>query len=374
VKLLGDAKKHVKPRFKAIDAFAKANEMKGAAADDEYQLGEQLMASKTWPGAVAAFQRAEGFVGGPFRDSREKTGAAFIAWSDELTRDGEYRVAAEKAFEASKVDPATARYRDSAAAIHLALGRYFVAQSLCRQGLKDLRRANEIVASAVPLDVLREAEACAEARVAVLPFENRTRERVRGLERNLGDKLAGKVREGASELVRVMERGETRYRVEGKITQLEVERDERPRVAPERITAAFEVGCEVGVTGPCFEEKAVDYQRFEARARLRLAGFVKVVDDTEQLAQVEFDVSDEDAVSFIGNLSIPVEELGGAKLTPEIDLRAQLAARRDLRAEAVMAARLADQVVEAVAAKVIAAVDAEPTANDPRELEIAPLR
>ncbi|MFZ5477059.1 MAG: CsgG/HfaB family protein [Myxococcota bacterium] len=406
--LLDDLREYDALTFDVIHVEAKIEEMENSSAEQQYQKAEKQLAERAFENAIHFYKAAQEFKRG-YKDTKEKIALAYYAWAEDDLKGNRYRVAAEHF--AAATDAAGKGYKDAstrAGVLYASLGKYFLGADRCRQSVKDLRRAGEFLGADKVQADLAAAEECAVTPVAILPFENPTGTNLAGmaLGDTLADQIGGKVRAGASEFVRLMERASldavlaeqgisasglasgatsklrgVRYLVMGKLTQVKLD---KPGLAstPKATAATQPYDCEKTtsdgktVKTVCETPVTVKYVERSGRIAVRVAGTARIVDvkTGEQLVTLPLEAAFEDAVHYAdsftlnGNQVTPVRKGHRGDVRVEDDLLDLAKAKRDLKSEDQLAAAVLDKLALESAQAVLAAVDVEKEAVDPAKL------
>jgi len=397
--------------FAVIDANAKVGDMQNAAAEQQYKLAETALQAHQWDAAITSYTSAQGFKAG-YKDTADKVALAQYSWGDDELTARRHRSAAEHYVKAT--ESAGSGYKDAgqkAGGIYAALGHYFIGADRCRQAVKDLRVAAQLMGpSAVATDAAA-ADGCAITTVAILPFENPTGQTVAGMALGdaLADQTAAKVSRGASEFVHLMERGAldallaeqgmsaqavaggstsrltgVRYLVLGKLTQVRMQRAQ-PTVSTLTSTAVIPYDCpktnSKGETyqGTCNQDVTVAYRRHDAQESLTIAGSLRVVDvkTGAQLAAPSLSASLADRISYaegfaVNGSSVTVVRRGfnGGTQVPD-DVLELSEARSMLVDEGQLVQQALDKMSGDAAQAVLRSVDIEQQATDPSTLTLA---
>lgn len=402
--------------FATIDVKERIAATQNRAADDHYAAAEALAAANDHAGAIAAWRSAQALVPG-YRDTEARVGGAYFAWAAADEAAGRWREAT-----AHYVDAAASGHAEGpprAAAIYAALGNAFVWSGSCRQAVRDLRAARELVApvptlAAAVQEDLDAAESCAVSTVVLLPFENPTRAAPGGiaLDEAAADGLAASLRAGASGFVKLLERSAVeqikeeqdlsaqRTGVAGKLTRahwLVVGKLTQVRVVAPTITekSATVVGRTASTcpetrsdgtttTVACLKDVPVRYVEHTGHGEVRLGGTVRVVDSRTgvQTALVPFNVREAADVrwadGFVGPDGRPVTLVpDGAPPTVAVQVPPALIALekagRVLPDEGELVQAALAGVYAGTTKQVLAVIDADPPASDPATLVVTAL-
>lgn len=400
---MGRVKTHGGLSFAIVDFRAKQEELNNGAAEDHYVAAEAALAGKTWKIAIAEYDAAQTFKSG-YKDTPEKTAAAYYSWGDDDFTAKRWRSAAEH-FNLSRKSGG-AGYRDAgarASVIFGGLGRYFLGADRCRQAVRDLRAARNGSTDVRLAEDLAKAEECSVTPVAIMPLENPTGRSLAGMAigDTLSDSIGTKVQKNASEFVHLVERtalqiilseqhlsatgvstGDVskirgvRYLVLGKVTQIQ-STSQGPTEARRSFTAQESFECtQYNNKGPyqatCTRNVTIGFLVTSAKITARVAGSIKVVDTKsgEQLATQALEGAADDSIEYAHDFTqdpfdralsgIPDGALGLTR------------GRTSLRDEGEIANQIVEQFSEAAAAVVVRAVDGERTATDPPTLAMAP--
>jgi tetratricopeptide (TPR) repeat protein len=407
-KFLAGARAHqTRMSFKTVRVKDRITEMRGEAAKQAFDQAGRFEADRRWAEAIQHYKLSEKYAAREFNNNRARMADAFVGWSNDLVKDGHFRDGAAKALEAKRLDSGNREHTKRAAAIYLALGKHFTREGQCRQALADLDQASEIMPSAVSTADRQAAVACADTPIAIFPFENDTRTRVRGvrLEDNLADRTAEKVRANASDYVKILDVveidrilrsegiqrrrvasgavtviGGVRYLVLGRIEQLDVTRDQaRPQPKTARYTKPRK--CKEGEKGPCGDDGELSYSLIEREAVVRAVGTVKVFDTRtgEQVLSVPFNAEQKDQVRYAdsvrkdGRAVNNKSELSGLRVTGQNPANL-MNASRELQDEKEMIERVVARIADSVGPEVGRRVDLVETPRDPGQLRIPKLR
>jgi tetratricopeptide (TPR) repeat protein len=169
---IGGVKRHGALTFDVIDVDAFIENMAIAAATERYNKGKTAMAARKFQAAVGHFEAALRFKPG-FRDSRAMLGKTFYSWAETLIQENQYALAAEKFLKAdAQGDNGYRDARRRAAAVHLAVGRYYLDRDFCQAAWKVLKKAMDVYSTPVIGQDIQRAWDCAVRDVAVATFDD----------------------------------------------------------------------------------------------------------------------------------------------------------------------------------------------------------
>ncbi len=406
-RLLERLEQHGGVRFDTIDVAERIDAMENAAAEAAYHLGMEHYAAKRFESAIAQFKKAQGYKAG-FRDSEKRIADVWFAWGDSDQAAGAWRDAAGRFIEAQRAGNTKGAAR--AGAIYLALGKAFLATNECRQSVRDLRAARDLVGTAVVKSDLEKAEACAATPVAIVPFDDASRARV-SLAGALTDALGAAVRKDATDFVKLLEREAVyellaeqkltatkasksgklpgaNWLVVGRIDDSRVQ-DARVGSSPRSVLGRLESVCERTtpegqiVQDPCVIDVPLRYVEYAGTSGARMRGAIRVLDARTgvQSAIYPFDVTQSDNVlfvdGFVGPDGRPVGvrpfDRGGPEVGIPGELYQLLGERRELVSEAELARRVVSTIAAEAAKATLNVVDYEAKATDPVKLTIKPM-
>lgn len=412
--LLSRIAEHGAIGFSTIDVAERIAATENKGADDHYTLGEQAHTAGDWAGAIAAWKAAQALVP-TYRDTATRIGAAYFAWGADDETKGRWREATGHYIEAGASGHTAGPAR--AAAIFVALGNAFVWSGNCRQALRDLRAARDLVGAALVKDDLETAESCAINTVVVLPFENPTRNAPGGmaLDEVAADGLAIRLRTAATPFVTLLERGavdhirdEQRFSeartgvagglarahwlVIGKLTQVKVVPgaiSREPATAVGRTASTCPEARADGTSAivPCVKDVPIRYVEHTGHAEVRLAGSVRVINSRSgaQAALVPFNVRQAADVhyadGFLGpdgrKVSLTTAPIPAGATLSDVQVPAALlalqSASRDFPDEGDLLHAALDIVYTEVTPSVLGIIDADPPVTDPARLVVTAL-
>lgn len=396
--------------FATVDLRKKIGEMADASAEQQYAAGATTLAAGSWELSIGHFRAAQTFRG-DYKDSRLLIARAEYGWAEDELGARRYRSAAQHFVAASDGGGAVgvADSGDRAAGLYVAIGRYSLDHGACRKAVDDLQRAAGLVSDPRIDGWAREAEDCAITPVAISAFENSTGRNVAGMAVGelLSDQTAGKVDQGSSRYVRLIERraldqilaeqglsqtgiatGSTsqvrgvRYLVLGKLTQVRAvasgpQRQSKSTVGskPYRCTKTNRHGDSYETT--CHSEVRVDYVEVEQSISVQISGSVTVVDvkTGEQLLSRPVEASAQDSVHYVES---PTVDGRGVELTmwrhndgigvQDRGLKRLVDADRSLTDEGTLASQVVDSLSSQAARAVLDVVDVDDSLRDPAEL------
>jgi tetratricopeptide (TPR) repeat protein len=402
--------------FPTIDVAERMAATQNHAADDHYAAAEAAQIDGAWADAIAGWRSAQALVAG-YRDTEARIGGAYFAWATMDEGAGRWRAATGHFVDAAKSGHADGNAR--AAAVYAALGNAFVWSGNCRQAVRDLRAARDLVApvpaaAAAVKEDLDAAESCAVSTVVLLPFENATRQSPGGIALNeaAADGLAASLRAGASGFVKLLERTavdqikeeqdlsakrtgvagqltRAHWLVIGKLTQVRV-------VAPATTATPSTIVGRTASTCPetrtdgttttvaCLKDVPVRYVDHVGRGEVRLAGSVRVIDSRTgvQTALLPFNVQKSADVhwadGFVGPDGRPVILVAdGAPPTVAVQVPPALLAlekaSRTLPDEGQLVHAALDLLYAETTKGVLLVIDADPPASDPATLVVTAL-
>ncbi len=404
---LGRLKKFDALSFSTVDTRSKIAEMESSAAEERYVTAEALLGKSDYLGAIDAYRAAQTFKQA-YKDTDEKIASAYYGLADKELTGKQYRKAAEHFAEC--LTTGGQGYRDAAkrgGSIYLALGTHFLESDRCRQAVRDLRIASNLLGATVS-ERLASAEECAVTPVAVMPFENPTGVNPAGMA--LGDTVADQVlsavKAKASEFVHIVDRtaleqilseqGLTggspkglrgvRYLVTGKLTQVFVEEPKMTQSVQtaegrQRFACTKTNNKGESYQSECLQDVLVKYVDHQGSSSVKLVASVKLIDvkTGEQLAAPTVTAEVGDRIHYADTFKgpagedivpVPYNRAGGMEVKSDAVL-ALTDAPRELKPVSTLATGAVDKLAFDLAAAVVTQVDKEQPASDPSTLAVA---
>ena len=390
--------------FMTIDFAKTFSEVSEGAAETRYKNAEGYFAGQNFDKAIEEYRAALGLKS-PYKDCLDKIAESYyrIGTADESR--GAYRRAAETYLKAGASVP---NYKDSkqkAVAIYCALGDHFSAAGQYRKAFEDYSLARGVDPQFPDLAAkLTEAKNMATLRIAFVRFDNPTGQNIAGMA--LGDvileSIRSKLQARASQFIASIDRDDllaiareqrisegmfgydlsapvklsgVDYLVIGKLNQV---RDLHAGLSRDRASGEYEYRYYVPYTDKNGKQKTrteyvterATFDLFQDSIKLTVGGAIKVIESKSGVTAINHQIMEErgDEILYGENFQLAgVRNLD--QVTFDSETQKLINARRELVDAGTIVNKMINAIADAVANKILVALDQPPRVSDPSALK-----
>lgn len=379
-------KKHGALSFETIDVRQKQTIMANSAAEEAYQAATTLLEQGRFEESIQKHREAQSHVA-KYKDTSDQIALSFYRWGDAEVREHKFRSAASHFEEAStEVGQPYQDANQRAGRIYLRLGQHFYKNNLCRQAVRDLRKAHKLTPSDALTGELGKAEVCAQDRVLLANFTNNGQKKTIGstnISESLTEQVRAQVRSKASEFfVLVSSSDKPRYTIRGKLTTVDVNKS-GPSSQSKTTTGNQPYSCTktkkdgTKYTTTCYKEVSLSYTERSAKLELKIEGTLTVLNaQGGELLNKTIDAVESDSIHYVDNFKLDgtVVSVGCENSAKHIAVPSSVCAlldgNKDLKSEEELAISALKELSDETTSGIFSVLDKEPSASDPTDLDL----